>query len=372
MAKNQAQDPRRLLVLFLIATLAPAACLAWLGWRMVEQDRILEGQRIEERRNQAADLAAASFQRILAEAEETLTTFSSTRLSPGSGLGYGAALVALGRTGVLERAGTFLPYYPGTAPLAPPLPAQLAEADELELRKNDLPGALRAIGGLANSGNPVQRGEAILRLVRIERKQGNISQALEALKRLGDLSDTPVGGLPAALEARQGRALIFESIGRHTELQCELASGTEHEILRMNDDTGYMNYAAVSSDGHSIAGPWTDPAGKESRLEVLSLAGGAPRILFHSPGSNSIHSVTWTRDGRSIVFQKVLSATNGGWEWWIIPVNEGAPRKLAFTSSLINDLHIHPDGRHVIFIDGADKAEIWAFENLQPTLSAKK
>ena len=48
MATQHSQDPRRLLVLFLVATLVPAASLVWLGWRMVQQDRTLEGQHEEE------------------------------------------------------------------------------------------------------------------------------------------------------------------------------------------------------------------------------------------------------------------------------------------------------------------------------------
>ncbi|MBI3694734.1 MAG: hypothetical protein HY238_07840, partial [Acidobacteria bacterium] len=51
---------RRLFVLFVATTLAPAIGLGWLGWRMVEQDRALEKQRAQERRDHAADLGAAA------------------------------------------------------------------------------------------------------------------------------------------------------------------------------------------------------------------------------------------------------------------------------------------------------------------------
>jgi len=79
--------------MFIAITVVPAVSLAWLGWRMVEQDRLLENKRVQEKRDQAADLAAAAMQRILAEAEERLTTFNAAPSSPGAALGDGAALV---------------------------------------------------------------------------------------------------------------------------------------------------------------------------------------------------------------------------------------------------------------------------------------
>ena len=65
---------RRLLALFAVTTLLPAAGLTWLGWRLVQQDRSLEQQRMREIREHAADLGSAALQRLLAEIEEGLST----------------------------------------------------------------------------------------------------------------------------------------------------------------------------------------------------------------------------------------------------------------------------------------------------------
>ncbi len=112
MFEKQPHGSRRLLALFAATTLVPAASLAWLGWRMVGQDQLLQSQRLKERRDQAAELAAAALQRILAEAEEKLTTFSATP-SATANLEDGEALVVFGDSGVLARAGTPLSFYPG-------------------------------------------------------------------------------------------------------------------------------------------------------------------------------------------------------------------------------------------------------------------
>jgi type VI protein secretion system component VasK len=52
------QPPHHLLTLFLAITLVLAAGLGWFGWRILEQDRALEGQRVQERLGQAADMVS--------------------------------------------------------------------------------------------------------------------------------------------------------------------------------------------------------------------------------------------------------------------------------------------------------------------------
>ncbi len=221
MSKKHPHDPRRLLVLFTITTLVPAAGLSWLGWRMVEQDRALEGQRLQERRDQAADLAAAALQRILAEAEERLSTYSAARISPASDVSDGAVLVTFGGDGVLDHAGTALPFYPAL-PAAPEAKSlRLAEADELELGKNDLRGALHKLEETAK--DVALKGEALLRMARIHKKLGALPNALAAFSELGKLDFTRVSGLPAGLRAAQGRAMILEAMGRSDDLRREAA-----------------------------------------------------------------------------------------------------------------------------------------------------
>ncbi len=45
--EKQSHGSRRLRVLFVVTTVVPAvSSSAWLGWRMVEQDRLLENNRV--------------------------------------------------------------------------------------------------------------------------------------------------------------------------------------------------------------------------------------------------------------------------------------------------------------------------------------
>lgn len=108
-------NSRRLLSLFLATTVLPLACLAWLAWRVVAEDRQAQQTRAIEQREQAADLAASALQRVIAEANEQLANFTAA----ASGLSTapdGMALVSFQRGTVLHRAGTPLPFYPALYP----------------------------------------------------------------------------------------------------------------------------------------------------------------------------------------------------------------------------------------------------------------
>ena len=206
---------RRSILLFAATTLVPAGSLGWLGWRMVEQDRLLENQRAQERRDHAADLAAAALQRILAEAEEKLTAFHASPSGTAGSAGDGVALVAFGSGGLLARAGTALPYYPAIPAPAPPDESAFVPAEEMEFRKRDLAGAIRALDPLVRSRDAAVRREALLRLARIYRKREDVERALETFRLLASLD---------GLRARQGRGLLLESAGRTAELEREAAA----------------------------------------------------------------------------------------------------------------------------------------------------
>ena len=101
MLEKQSHSSRRLRVLFIATTIVPACSLAWLGRHMVQQDRGMESDR-----DQAANSAADVMKRVLAEAEDRLTTFNSTPASSTGALGEGAALVVFVNDGILNRAGS--------------------------------------------------------------------------------------------------------------------------------------------------------------------------------------------------------------------------------------------------------------------------
>jgi heme A synthase len=57
------RPPRHLVVLFLGIALLLVSTLAWLGWRLFQQDRALEQQRVQVRLQHAADVVASELTR---------------------------------------------------------------------------------------------------------------------------------------------------------------------------------------------------------------------------------------------------------------------------------------------------------------------
>ena len=71
-SKGSALPPRSLVALILGITVAPLATLLWLGWRLLEQDRILEGQQAQQRVERAVDLVVAALGRAVSSYEQRL------------------------------------------------------------------------------------------------------------------------------------------------------------------------------------------------------------------------------------------------------------------------------------------------------------
>src|SRR5438034_11759617 len=76
LSKGSALPPRKLGALIVGITVVPLATLLWLGWRLLEQDRMLEGQQVQQRVERAADLAVAALQRAISSSEQRLAAGS--------------------------------------------------------------------------------------------------------------------------------------------------------------------------------------------------------------------------------------------------------------------------------------------------------
>ena len=63
------RPPGRTLAVFLCLMLVLGGALGWLGWQLLKQDRALEGQRVQESLELAADHMAAALQQNLTDLE---------------------------------------------------------------------------------------------------------------------------------------------------------------------------------------------------------------------------------------------------------------------------------------------------------------
>jgi len=232
MPKSPGLQPRRHLpALFFTAALAPAIALGWLGWRLIEQDRDLERQRIQERLEHAADLIGAQLKQALSEIEEQLAVLAAlppSQLNLRTGQFAGNlgenTIVAVFQAGELS---VFPPdhllYYPYLPPAREPPGSVFAAAEFLEYRERNYGSAIAAFRRLARSEEPEIRAGALLRLGRNLRKAGRTEDALKVYEELGQLGSTPVAELPAELVARKARCAVLAELGQTGALQREAA-----------------------------------------------------------------------------------------------------------------------------------------------------
>ena len=210
------QPPRRILTSFLVVVAACVGALAWLGYRLLDQDRALESQRIQEQLEIAADLTAASLERRLAELEKALAGPPRDATLP-----YGTFLVLAGGTSVELYGSPRLLFYPDLDAPQDQLNDALSRAERVEFQQNEPLAAAALYREAAQSRDQAARAAALLRLGRSYRKAGRTGEALDAYAELATLDSTPVSGLPAALVAREARCSALAEAGRNDELKSE-------------------------------------------------------------------------------------------------------------------------------------------------------
>jgi signal transduction histidine kinase len=215
------------MALFLGATVVPVIILGWLGWRLIREDQVLEGRRIQARLESASEGIAAALDRNLAELEERLSALAAavdrqTKAAElGNEVGEDTLVVMIDHTGVEARPGGRLLYYPSLPALKEPEERVFSAGEAIELQRNDPAGASVVFRELSRSPDPGIRAGALLRLARSLRKSGRAEEALAAYGELVGLGTATVRGIPAELLARQARCSLLDEMARVPEMNQE-------------------------------------------------------------------------------------------------------------------------------------------------------
>jgi signal transduction histidine kinase len=198
---NEWLKPPRSLLLYLFGlTLVSVSALAWFGWRLLTQERMVEAQRVEERLEQAADRITATLHGTLAETGERVAA------SRPDGKWEDGLLVEAGPSSMTASPRDRLLYWPVTAP-QPEAPATaFAEGERLEFQENDLRKAEEWYLHIVNSPDPATHAGALMRLARVWRKSGDSRRSVEAYTQLGSVAGVKVAGVAAELVARHALA----------------------------------------------------------------------------------------------------------------------------------------------------------------------
>jgi signal transduction histidine kinase len=223
------RPPRHLLPMFLLISLGPAAALGWLSWRLLEQDRALAAQRIQERIENAADMASAYLRQGQAEVEENLARLAALPLADlpaaatleADNLGNGVLLVSFRREEIHAFPRERLLYLPYLPPVQEPSEAVFTVGENYEFRNQDYSRAIVIFRKLSTSVDAAIRGGALVRLARTLRKAGRFDEAMAAYDELERLGSQRIGsvGLPAELLARHSRCSVLEELKRTSDLR---------------------------------------------------------------------------------------------------------------------------------------------------------
>jgi len=211
---------RYVAVLFLVVAAMSVIALVWMGVRLVQQDRVLEAQRLEEQQEVAADRIIVALEKVLSEEEQKLADDPVVNLSPAA---EDYLLINIGSGEVRVRPDNALLYYPVIPPGREASSLQFADAERAEFLEKDYGRAINALRRFSKSEDPATRAGAQLRLARNLRKAGRLKAALEIYRELAKSSNHGIliSGVPADLVARHARCILQAELGSRKQLQRE-------------------------------------------------------------------------------------------------------------------------------------------------------
>lgn len=211
--KEWLKPPRSLLVILVLLTLVSVSALGWFGWKLADQDRMLQAQRTQELLEQTADRASATLRRALAETGERLGGFLSGQSAdaPEDGL-----LLLMTESGMTALPAQRLLYRPFPSPFPEASADTFAAAESLEFQQRQPKLAAERYEELAASGNRAVQAGALLRLARVLRNTGQAESARQKYGRLAEFGAVNVAGAPADLVARKA---LCEISGRKSDAE---------------------------------------------------------------------------------------------------------------------------------------------------------
>ena len=199
------KPPRSLLLILFLLTLVSVSALGWFGWSLLDQDRMVETQRVRERLERAADSVAAALRGTLADIGDRLST-ASVQTPPMDGL-----LLILDERGITAAPAERLLYRPFVDARAEANGDLFEEGERLEFQEARPGSAAEIYRGLAGSKDAAVRAGALLRLARVSRADASV-----AYRQLAAIAGASVAGAPADSVARHA---LCELTGRRDEAE---------------------------------------------------------------------------------------------------------------------------------------------------------
>jgi TolB protein len=150
---------------------------------------------------------------------------------------------------------------------------------------------------------------------------------------------------------KDGSSLLFNQDGSIMKVS---AAGGRPEALDIGAATHCNGSHGLSPDGKWLAISCSMPVMPESRVYVVPVAGGTPRLVTEHPNS---YWHSWSPDGKTIVFTR---PSHGSGNIYAIPAEGGEEKALTTGNGISDDPDYSPDGRYIYFnSDRSGQMEIW-------------
>ena len=211
LSKEWLKPPRSLLTLLFLFTFVSVSALGWFGWKLLDQERVVESQRAQEKLEESADRIAAIARGTLAETGERLGAWAIAPPADGKPE-EGLLLRISGNEGLSALPAHRLLYRPPPAFAIEDSAGTFADGEIAEFQQKLPERAIEIYRRLAASANPDVRAGALVRLARVLRRLGRNEEARGAYTQLADGSgNARVGGVPAGLIATHALAQLSAS-----------------------------------------------------------------------------------------------------------------------------------------------------------------
>ena len=304
------RPPKSLLLILVLLSLVSVSAVGWFGFKLLEQDRMVQAQRRQERLEQAADRMAATLRGMLAETGERLSAWLTTPPAAGKP-DEGVLLTVEDNTVTAYPAGRLL-YYPAPSNEREAPAEVFAEGELLEFLQAQPAKAADVYRALADSKNAAVRAGALLRLARVLGKLGRREESRAALTRLAAAGAVRVAGAPAELVARH--ALGDTSLGddllrgrwhlTRGQFEFYFGAGAPEDRQALAEaaaqawnETGARGQTTVWAGGHPFLAMWrTSGARRAILVETPKLPAGEQEACA---AVDSEGRVVWGRRDRT-------------------------------------------------------------------------
>lgn len=188
------------------------------------------------------------------------------------------------------------------------------------------------------------------------------SNVLRLALDTGDFEVGPTNPMESWPLSADGRKVYMSRTGSVSEV--DLTTG---EAKVLYDDTNLMNREECHPGRPSLSPSGDRLALVGTCIGIMSTDGGEPTWVYRPPGDDTATlsgRSAWTADGSSVLFTREVPGQDALEELWIISATGGSPRRL-YAFDEFRSLAAHPDNRHIAFMAGQERYELWVMEGLE-------